>query len=56
MSAENRGCLFSDERDIPGSEVSLNLNGYCESSKFLNDNHDQWHNMLVVYELYLYCI
>ena len=23
MSAENRGCLFSDERNIPGSEVSL---------------------------------
>ena len=22
MRAENRGCLFSDERDVPGSEVS----------------------------------
>ena len=22
MSAKNRGCLFSDERDIPGSEVN----------------------------------
>ena len=21
MRAENRGCLFSDERDVPGSEV-----------------------------------
>ena len=26
MRAVNRGCLFSDERDVPGSEVSTT---YC---------------------------
>ena len=27
MRAENRGCLFSDERDVPGSEVSTTYIG-----------------------------
>ena len=27
MRAENRGCLFSDERDVQGSEVSTTYIG-----------------------------
>ena len=27
MRAENRGCLFSDERDVQGSEVSTTYTG-----------------------------
>ena len=31
MRAENRGCLFSDERDVPGSEVRATYIGRYKS-------------------------